>query len=217
MGTVFGVIRMRRAVFVPAAMLAAAAVLVAAGCGSSGSPKTAAASPTTPSAPSSAAKQAVADALAKTETANADLQVQVVLRKSGGSRPLAYQARGVVAAGSGSLKIDRSQIGDEIVNEVFTHPNGRLVLYTTSPSTLKQIPAGKTWLKVDMTRFAKKQYGADTTFLAAPDQDPFQPLKLTQSPAAKVRDLGMDWLPDRTLNHRYEATVNIVAAARPPA
>ena len=60
----------------------------------------------------------------------------------------------------------------------------------------------------------KKQYGADTTFLAAPDQDPFQPLKLTQSPAAKVRDLGMDWLPDRTLNHRYEATVSIVAAAQ---
>ncbi|HKI92971.1 MAG TPA: hypothetical protein VJ986_11785 [Gaiellaceae bacterium] len=214
MGTVFGVIGMRRAVFAPAAALAVAAALVAAGCGSSSPKASSVAPPTTPAAPSSSAKQAVADALAQTLAAHADVQVQVVLRKSGASRPLAYQANGVVAAGSGSLKIDRSHIGDEIVNEVFTHPNGRLVIYLTSPSTLKQIPAGKTWLKVDMTLFALKQYGADTSFLAAADQDPFQPLELTQSPAAKVRDLGMDWLPDRTLNHRYEATVSILAAGR---
>jgi hypothetical protein len=187
---------------------AAAGALLLAGCGGSTQGGTASAGAAGP------AKAAVAAAAAKTEDANADVEVQVVLRKPGATRSLAYRATGVVSKGDGRLKIDRTSIGDEVVNEIFTRSGGRLVLYTSSPSTKSSLPAGKDWLKVDMTKMGQKRYGADTAFLAGSDQDPFGALTLLQSPVATVKDLGKDWLPDRTLNQHYRGTVNVVAAAR---
>lgn len=76
------------------------------------------------------------------------------------------------------------------------------------------LPKGKTWLKVDMSEFGLQRYGANTTFLAGADQDPVEALNLVTAPAAKVVDLGLDWLPDDTLNTHYRGTVSVIAVAK---
>jgi hypothetical protein len=190
--------------------LATASGLVLSGCGSGSSPS---ASPGSTSAtPTQAAKSAVEQATASTAASTALVEVRVELRKSGASNVLAYRATGSVTPKGGTLTIDRTGIGGGIQHEVFTRSGGRLVIYTSPVSAT--LPPGKTWLKVDMTKFGRQQYGADTTFLAGADQDPLQALQLLRSPAAKVTDVGEDWLPDHTLNHRYNGTVNVLAAAR---
>jgi hypothetical protein len=195
-----------------AALAAVGGGLLLAGCGGSG-----AASGSTAAAPAVSAgdaKAAVLSAAQKTQGTSADVDVRVVLRKTAAARALAYEARGVVTPGAGRLAIDRRAIGDELVNEVFTYGKGRLVIYTSSPTIKSSLPAGKAWLKVDMTKLGRKKYGANTAFLAGSDQDPFGALTLFQSPAATVKDLGQDWLPDRTLNTHYRATVSLAAAAQ---
>jgi hypothetical protein len=201
---------MRRSSLVAGAALVIAGGLAAAGCGSGGSAGTT--SRSTSASPTQAAKTAVGRAIESTEASTALVEVQVVLRKPGASNILAYRATGSVAPGGGTLKIDRSGIGGGVQQEVFTRRNGSLVLYTSPVSVA--LPKGKTWLKVDMTRYARQRYGVDTAFLAGADQDPLQALQLLRSPAAQVTDAGEDWLPDRTLNHRYDGTVNLLAAAR---
>ncbi len=190
-------------------MPAAAGALLLAGCGGGG--KAAGGGGT---GASDAAKAAVTSAAEKTAGTTANVEVKVLLRKPGASRALAYKATGVVTPDAGRLRIDRSSIGDEVVDEIFTRSDGRLVIYTTSPNTKAGLPKGKDWLKVDMTKLGQKRYGADTTFLAGSDQDPFQALALLRSSVATVKNLGQDWLPDRTLNTRYRGTVNVVAAAK---
>jgi hypothetical protein len=193
----------------PAALVAAAAFALA-GCGGSGPSR---GSTTAASAvPTPQAKSAVADATAKTAAASARVEVQVLLRKPGGSPGVSYNAYGNVVPQGGKLDIDRRPIGGDIQHEIFLRDGGGLTLYT-SPSPVK-LPKGKTWLKVNMTEYGVRRYGVDTTFFAGADQDPLQPLKLLQSPVAKVKDLGQDWLPDRTLNTHYQGTVSLIAAAR---
>jgi hypothetical protein len=203
--------RMRRSRFAVCATLAAVAGLVVSGCGSGTSPNAASGS-TNAATPTEAAKSAVEKATASTEASTALVEVRVELRKSGASNVLAYRATGSVVPGGGTLKIDRTSIGGAVQHEVFTRIGGRLVIYTNPVSV--SLPKGKTWLKVDMTKYGRQQYGADTTFLAGADQDPLQALQLLRSPAAKVTDVGEDWLPNHTLNHRYNGTVSILAAAR---
>jgi hypothetical protein len=204
--------RTRRSPYLACAATAAAAGLAVSGCGSGGSPSASPGSTSATPTPTQAAKAAVEKATASTEASTAVVEVRVELRKSGASNVLAYRATGSVAPGGGTLTIDRTGIGGGVQHEVFTRVGGRLVIYT-SPVTAT-LPKGKTWLKVDMTKYGRLQYGADTTFLAGADQDPLQALQLLRSPAAKVTDVGEDWLPDHTLNHRYNGTVNVLAAAR---
>jgi hypothetical protein len=198
--------RVRRSSLAACALFAGGALALA-GCGGSSTPKQKAASGPTP-----AAKQAVLKAIAKTTQASALVSVAVNLTKPGAPNTLSYHASGSLTPQGGRLTIDRSAVGAGVQNEVFTRTGGRLVLYTNH--VLTPLPPGKTWLKVDMTRFGRLHYGADTNFLAGADQDPVEPLQLVQSPVAKVTDAGLSWLPDDTLNHRYDATVNILAAAQ---
>jgi len=199
---------MRRSSLTACAALTLAALVVA-GCGG-GSPGAAAGS--TSAAPTQDAKTAVDKAIASTESTTALVEVRVELRKPGASNVLAYRATGSVTPDGGTLKIDRSNIGGGIQQEIFMRTDGHLVLYTSPVSTT--LPKGKTWLKVDMTKYGRQRYGADTTFLAGADQDPLQALQLLRSSVAKVTDVGQDWLPDHTLNHRYDGTVRILAAAQ---
>jgi hypothetical protein len=187
------------------------AALALAGCGGSG-----AASPggstSKPAPPTAQAKQAVAAAAASTERSTVKVHVSVVLIKPGQAVTSHYLADGAIGPRGGRIEIDRTLLGAGILHEVLVRAGGHLVVYT-SPSGIP-LPAGKTWLKIDLTEYGKRRYGADTTFFAGSDQDPFQPLELLGSPVAKVRNLGLDWLPDHTLNTHYRGTVSLVAAAK---
>jgi len=210
---------MRRLFFACCAPAALVASALLSGCGG-GSPqavatKVAAAAPRAKGAapaPSPAAKQALAHAAATTEGSTAKVHVSVVLTKPGQATTSHYLADGAVGPKGGTIRIDRSLLGAGIQHEVLVRQGGHLVVYT-SPSGIT-LPAGKTWLKIDLTKYAQRRYGADTTFFAGSDQDPFQPLELLGSPVAQVKDLGLDWLPDHTLNTHYQGTVALLAAAR---
>jgi hypothetical protein len=213
-------LRMRPACLAPAALPLVLGALALAGCGSTTPNPAASGSASTPAAttakapakPTAAAKRRVADAAARTEGAPAKVHVSVVLAKTGQATTAHYLADGEVGPRGGRIEIDRSLLGAGIQHEILLRQGGHLVVYT-SPNAI-QLPAGKTWLKVDLTQYGQRRYGADTTFFAGADQDPFQPLELLGSPVATVKDLGLDWLPDHTLNTRYEGTVDLAAAAK---
>jgi hypothetical protein len=209
-GTLGWMLRMR--LFLPAGL--AALALLAAGCGGGGS--STAGTPTEPkppSGPTDQAKRAVAAATAKTESSSADVVVHVRFRKSGSRKELMYGATGTLVPHGGTLAIDLRGLGGRLSHELFLRDaDGGLVLYT-SPSPLK-LPSGKTWLRLDLTRYGIQRYGADTTFLAGADQDPLQAAKLLDSPVAKVRYVGLGRLPDQTLDRHYQGTVDVVAAAK---
>lgn len=205
--------RMRRALLACCALPALAAALAACGSGGTAVPGTgSAAAKAEASGPTAQAKRAVAAAAAKTERSTAKVHVSVVLAKPGQATTAHYLADGKVGPEGGRIEIDRSLLGAGVQHEILERRAGHLVVYT-SPSAIS-LPAGKTWLKIDLTTYAQRRYGADTTFFAGADQDPFQALELLRSPVAKVRDLGLDWLPDHTLDTRYRGTVSLVAAAR---
>lgn len=202
--------RMRRPTLACCSLPALAAGLVLAGCGSTASPS--AGTNAAATGPTTAAKRAVAEAAAHTERSTAKVHISVVLAKPGAASTAHYLADGHVGPAGARIDIDRTLLGAGIQHEIVIRRNGHLVVYT-SPSAIT-LPAGKSWLKIDLTRYGQKRYGADTTFFAGADQDPFQALELLSSPAARVRDLGLDWLPDHTLNTRYRGTVSLAAAAK---
>jgi hypothetical protein len=193
----------------PRFLLACCAALVGAalaGCGAGSSSLRA------PAHETAGAKSDVRAAAARTERSTARVHISIVLEKPGQATTAHYVADGVVGPAGARLDIDRTLLGAGIQHEIVLRRNGHVVVYT-SPSAIA-LPAGKTWLEIDLTRYGIQRYGADTTFLAGADQDPFQALRLVTSPAASVREVGPEWLPDHTLNTRYRGTVRIAAAAK---
>ena len=201
--------RLRRYLPFPA-LAAAALALAACGGGGGNAPTTTAAK--AKAIPTANAKRAVAAAAAKTKATSLRVDINVTLTKPGAPNALVYGAEGYFTPTGGHLQIDRRNIGGMLQNEIVSRQAGHLVLYT-SPTTMT-LPKGKTWLQVDMTRFALDRYGAATNFLAGADQDPVEALTLVTSPQAKVTDLGLGWLPDATLDHHYRGTVSIIAVAQ---
>lgn len=185
-------------------MVAAGAVLALAACGGGGGHKLL--SPAD-------AKQAVATAAEKTRGTSAHLDLAVTLHRLSGSGAAVYGASGDLDPSGGHLQIDQRGTGGDLRDEVIVRPDGHLVLYE-SPAGNITLPKGKTWLKIDLTRYGKERYGANTSFLAGADQDPYAALELATAAAAHVTDLGLQWLPDRTLNTHYRASVDVVAVAR---
>ncbi|HVS86395.1 MAG TPA: hypothetical protein VHD91_12265 [Gaiellaceae bacterium] len=190
---------MRRTGFV----LTAAAVLALAACGGGGGTKIL--SP-------EQSKQAVADAAQKTLAANLHVDISVTLRAASGQGAAVYAATGDLTPSLGRIDVDQRNVGGDLHHEVVARQGGHLVLYE-SPANI-DLPKGKTWLKLDLTRYGEKRYGANTVFLAGADQDPFAALQLVTAAVTNVTDLGLQWLPDDTLNTHYRARVDVVAVAR---
>lgn len=186
-------------------VLTAVAVLALAACGGGGGGHTLL-SP-------EQSKQTVASAAAKTRGAGVHLDLAVTLHRVAGNGAAVYSATGDLDPAGGHLQIDQRGTGGDLRSEVISRRDGHLVLYE-NPAGSITLPKGKTWLKLDLTRYGKQRYGANTTFLAGADQDPFAALELATAPAAHVTDLGLQWLPDRTLNTHYRARVDVVAVAR---
>lgn len=157
-------------------------------------------------------KQAVAAAAAKTRSTSEHLDLAVTLHRVAGNGAAVYSASGELDPSGGHLQIDQRGAGGDLRSEIISRSGGHLVLYE-NPAGFP-LPKGKTWLKLDLTRYGLREYGANTTFLAGADQDPFAALVLATAPAAHVTDLGLDWLPDRTLNTHYRATVDVVTVAK---
>src|SRR5579884_540079 len=182
-------------------VLLAAAVVALSACGSGGA--------STGSTPP--AKQAVADALAKTEAASALVSVDVLARR--GSETLEhYGEEGRDAPNGGRLDIDRRPLGGALTHEIFLRGPNTLVLYLSpSPTPLEK---GKRWLAIDLIRYGRQRYGAETTAFVSADREPLEPARLLASPVAKVTDLGPDYIGPNIETTHYRGTVNVIAAGR---
>jgi hypothetical protein len=189
-------------------VLSAAAVLALAACGGHGGSAGGATKLLSPAQ----AKQAVADATAKTTGSTLHLDLSVTIRAAGTSGSGTYSATGDLGRSLGRIDVDERFVGGDLRHEVVSRQNGHLILYETPANV--PLPKGKTWLKIDLTKYGMKRYGANTSFLAGADQDPYAALTLAASPAAKVTDLGLDWLPDRTLDSHFRARVDVVSVAK---
>ncbi len=179
----------------------AALALAACGSGGGGSGSTASAS----------AKQAVGAALAKTEATTSLVSVQV-LAKHGTNVLQTYTEEGSLSPGGGRLVLDRRQQGGGVSHEIFLRGPGKLLLFLSpSPSPLKK---GKKWLEVDLIRYGRDRYGAETTAFVSADRDPLQPAHLLGSSVAKVVEIGPDFVGPNIPTTHYRGTVNVIAAAR---
>jgi hypothetical protein len=181
-----------------------AAVLALSACGSSGGAGTTSTSATS-------AKQAVANALAKTEATTSQVFVTVlVLHGKAGVEQ--YGEHGILDSRGGQLDIDRRQLGGELTHEIFLRGDGKLVLYLNpSPQPLAK---GKKWLRIDLIRYGRQRYGAETTAFVSADREPLQPARLLSSRVAKVRLIGPDFIGANIPTTHYRGTVNVIAAGR---
>jgi hypothetical protein len=190
--------RARRLVLV----VAAAAAL--SGCGSGGDGGGAGGG-------TASAKQAVAGALAKTEATSALVSVDVLARR-GGETLEHYSEEGSIHRSGGRLDIDRRPLGGALTHEIFLRGRNKLVLYLSpSPTPLRK---GKRWLAVDLIRYGRERYGAETTAFVSADREPLEPARLLASPVAKVSDLGTDSIGPNIAARHYRGTVNVIAAGR---
>lgn len=192
-------------------ILAAAAVLGLAACGGGHG---ASATGTTAKLLSPAqSKHAVAVATAKTIDSTVHLDLSVAIKPVGSAdKGGVYSATGDLNRTEGKIAVDERFMGGNLRQEVLSRANGHLILYETPANV--PLPKGKTWLKIDLTQYGMKRYRANTAFLAGADQDPFAALALFAAPSAEVTDLGLDWLPDSTLNSHFRARVNVVTVAK---
>jgi hypothetical protein len=180
-----------------------AAVLALSACGSSGGSKRA--------GTAASAKRAVTEALAKTEATSALVSVDVLARR--GSQTLVhYGEDGSIDPAGGRLDIDRRPSGGGLTHEIFLRGDGKLLLYL-NPSPTK-LPKGKRWLEVDLMRYGRERYGADTTAFVSADREPLQPARLLTSTAARVREVGPDFVGPNIPTTHYRGTVNVIAAGR---
>jgi hypothetical protein len=157
-------------------------------------------------------KQAVVTAADKTRASTVHLELAVSLKQVNGQGAAVYNASGDLGPELGHIQLDQRNVGGDLKQVVIDHRAGHLIVYSTPVSI--PLPKGKTWLELDLTRYGMRRYGANTIFLSGADQDPFAALDLATAPSAHVTDLGLEYLPDATVNTHYRAKVDLVAVAR---
>ncbi|MBV8258447.1 MAG: hypothetical protein JO073_11585 [Actinobacteria bacterium] len=184
-----------------------AAALLLAACGSGGGSNSASTSGSTSASP----QRAVADALAKTEATSSHVFVTVQVY-NGRHAVTQYGEHGSLDRSGGDLFIDRRQTGGALIHEIFQRGDGKLDLYLNpSPAPLAK---GKKWLKIDLIRYGKERYGAETTAFVSADREPLQPARLLGSSVAHVTLVGPDFVGPNIPTTHYRGHVNVVAAGR---
>lgn len=195
----------RRRLAVALALVASSAVL--AGCGVS------------------ATLDPVASAATKSENAGAaDMTFSATISTPSlaGGKTVTMKGSGIVAAGQSELTLDMSQLlqqagapagTDATAKEIFLDEGGDYVLYMQM-GLLGQLPGGKHWLKIDLSKVGQK-LGVDFSKLVGGQaaQDPAQMLSMLRATSGKVDDLGTETIDGTTTTH-YRATVDLAKAAK---
>lgn len=119
---------------------------------------------------------------------------------------------GVVDGDSGriSLTVSGQGVPEQKGEELYALDGGHHVLYLRFPALTKQLPTGKTWLKVDLERAAKKA-GLDLGSLGG-DQNPADSLAMLRGSSDKVEKVGSETIGGVATTH-YHAAVDLEKAA----
>jgi hypothetical protein len=192
------VVRKARWTSIVAAAAIAALAVVAAGCGGGTS--------------GALSLDPVANAATKTQQAGA-AKVRMSLSLSSpqlqGGKPVDVQGTGVIDGTNSEFNFTLGSLGS--MQEVLLEQHGDYVIYMQMPQLSAQLPAGKHWIELDLSKLGKVA-GLDLSKLMSGSQ--FQPsdvLSMLKGEGAKVRNLGAARVGGTATTH-YRVTIDTAKA-----
>ena len=110
--------------------------------------------------------------------------------------------------------LDKATGKDASMKEIFLTQNGDYVIFLQLGALAGQLPAGKTWMEIDLSK-AGKQMGIDFDKLmgSQTSQNPAQMLDMLRSTSGKVDDLGTETIDGDSTTH-YHAVVDLAEAIK---
>ncbi|HET9115703.1 MAG TPA: LppX_LprAFG lipoprotein [Gaiellaceae bacterium] len=194
-----GVVRKSRRTGIAAAVAIAAVAVVSAGCGGGG-------------ASSALSLDPVANAATKTQQAGA-AKIRMSLSLSSpqlqGGRTIDVQGTGVIDGTNSEFDFTMGSLGS--MQEILLKQGGDYVIYMQMPQLSARLPAGKHWVKLDVSKLGKAS-GLDLSKLMSGSQ--FQPtdvLSMLKSEGATIRNLGSATV-DGTATTHYRVTLDTAKA-----
>lgn len=158
------------------------------------------------------------DPVAKAAAATSDrgsAKVQLSVTTSGGPASTALSGSGAFSKDGSRLSLEVQTGGKTLpFDELFVGAPAQPVVYVRSPVFASMLPAGKSWLKVDLGALAK-QHGVDLGSLGSASQSPSDTLGMLEQ-SGDVRKVGTDTIDGVETTH-YHATIDLakVAASQP--
>lgn len=202
-GTTLRLMRRGHWAGITAAAALGAVSLLAAGCGDAGS---------------ALSLDPVAAAATKTQQAGA-ARVRFVLHAEGPNRTIAVRGAGAIDGASSELTFDTTpdpavpQLGGGSFKEISLEQNGDYVVYLQLGALTSQLPGGKDWVELDLSKLGKSA-GLDLGKLLSGGQ--FQPsdlLSMLQAEGARVRNLRSATVDGAAATH-YRVTIDTARALR---
>jgi hypothetical protein len=193
-----GVVRRNRWTGIVAAAAIAAVALVSAGCGGGTG--------------SALSLDPVANAATKTQQAGAAkirISLSLTSPQLQGGRTVDVQGTGVIDGTNSEFNFTLGSLGS--MQEIMLKQNGDYVLYLQMPQLSAQLPAGKHWVQLDVSKIGNAA-GLDLSKLMSGSQ--FQPsdvLSMLKGEGATVRNLGSATV-DGTATTHYRVTIDTMKA-----
>ncbi len=195
-----GAVRRGRWATVAAAAAIAALAAVSAGCGGG--------------AGSALALDPVASAATKTQQAGA-ARIRMALSLTSpqlqGGKTLDVHGTGAMDGTSSEFNFSMGSQGS--MHEIFLQQHGDYVLYLQLPQLAAQLPAGKHWIQLDVSKLGKAA-GLDLSKLMSGSQlQPSDLLSMLKGEGAKVRSLGPAIVGGAATTH-YRITIDTAKALK---
>lgn len=138
-------------------------------------------------------------------------KMQMTLNTSTATATVSANGSGAVSQGEGELAMMVHASGKTIpLTEIYTTTGGDAILYLRSPAFATQLPAGKTWAKINLTK-AEKAQGFNPNTLQPGSQNPSDTLQMLKD-ATSVQKIGTQQIDGVQTTH-YHATVDLAKLA----
>jgi hypothetical protein len=193
-----GVVRKARWTGIVAAITIAAVAVVSAGCGGGTG--------------NALSLDPVANAATKTQQAGAAkirMSLSLTSPQLQGGRTIDINGTGVIDGTNSEFNFTMGSLGS--MQEVLLKQSGDYVIYMQMPQLSAQLPAGKHWIELDISKLGKAS-GLDLSKLMSGSQ--FQPsdvLSMLKGEGATVRNLGAATV-DGTATTHYRVTIDTAKA-----
>jgi hypothetical protein len=154
----------------------------------------------------------VAAAATKTQQAGA-ARIRFVLHFAGANRTVAVRGAGAIDGARSELTFNTAlpQVGASTFKEISLEQNGDYVVYLQLGALASQLPGGKHWVELDVSKLGKSA-GLDLGKLLSGSQlQPSDLLSMLKAEGAQVRSLGAATVDGVATTH-YRVTVDTAKA-----
>jgi hypothetical protein len=154
----------------------------------------------------------VAAAATKTQQAGA-ARVRFVLHLTGANKTVAVRGAGAIDGASSELTFNTTlpQLGASTFQEISLEQNGDYVVYLQLGALASQLPGGKHWVELDVSKLGKSA-GLDLGKLLSGSQlQPSDLLSMLKAEGAQVRSLGAATVDGIATTH-YRVTIDTAKA-----